>query len=248
MYKIYFDINKFANWHRKFSGRDWPKKVVQSLSDVAFEGMRVGQYHTKSAFKLKTDYVTRGIKFLPESASQRAAAERALLRYGDCMAKVYVRGSKDKRKSLDFMVHHETSFSRKPQHKFMAVPTKSLKEKSYRTSRGGVKRAWKPETLLKRFFEAGIPFNGVTTTKLGKTHQHSTGKRRGDAFLMRGRGDNTVYIVRRLSSDKWDLEFLYSLKNEAKIRKDWHFVENVRKYITAKGYAKIVTDISNLVR
>lgn len=242
------DADEYVRWAKKYVGKKWPDTIVRSVSRIGIEGAAAGRAELKKTFKLHGTWILEGAKSLPSTPDQIAAATRALVRHGDFAGAVYLRGAADPKNSLEFIAHHEEGKIRTPQKKTIAVPTRALQGRAFRNSRGAVKAQYKPSRLLKRFIEAGVPFNGKTTTAKGSKHVKRGGRRRvGDAFLMRGRGD-VVYIVRRLSGGKWDLEFLYTLYPKAKIKRRMDFIDVVTKDIMNNGSQILVEDLRRMER
>jgi hypothetical protein len=243
---IRVDADEYVRWAKKYAGKIWPAVVVRSIARVGVEGVAVGRREMRRTFHLHSNFVLEGAKSMPSTPSQIAASERALVRHGDFAGAVYIRGAETTKNSLDFIVHHEEGKTRSPQRKTIAIPTRTMQGRAFRNLRGSVKNQYKPSQLLKRFIEAKVPFNGKTTTGKGTQHARRPGRRRvGDAFLMRGRG-SVVYIVRRLSGNKWDLEFLYTLYPKAKIKKRMAFIEAVTQDILNNGSQILVEDVRRL--
>lgn len=235
---IKVDLTEFARSMRRIALNDWPQAVVRGFEQLAERADDDVTAMTRSKFKLNTDYVTRGIRHYPSTEAHRAKAEQALLRYGNVHAAVYLRGSGNPAKSLDFMVDHETGEERKAQKKTLAVPTKTLRGKNYRTGRGRTRRPYKPESLLKRYDEAGSEFANGTTRSPRRTRKK---RLPGNAFLIKGRS-GSVFIARSVARGKGinagKLEFLYMFKPKATIKKTWGFEEEVWNSVN-KNYAEI---------
>lgn len=239
---IEVDLTQFSNWARNHLGRDYPKAVVDAFVKIAELGRDAGRTLTKNKFKLHTEFIPRGIRSLPFTNAQKRAAGRALVKYGDMNAWVFLRGASDRRKSLMFMAHHEGGEKREAQKKYIAIPTRRMKQKAFRGTTGRVKKRWKPKTLLKQFTESGARFTGKTTS-----HSNYQRRRRmpGAAFLIRGyRGDIT--IARRIARGIKELEHLYVLKESVKIKKEWGFIEHVKNEIKGKYGSVIIDAMSRL--
>lgn len=221
------DISAFTRTAKRHIGKDWPKAIVGAFASMADDGAGAVRALTRGKFKLHSDYITRGIKSLPNTPAQRGAAERALKRHGDFVAAVYLRGAVNPKRSLGFMADHETGMDRIAQDTWIAMPTTTLKAKSFKTGRGRVRKRWKPGTLLKRFNEVGSKFDGRTTTNKGMHLGTSRKRSLGSAFLIRGRGGTPMIARRGGNKGNKQLEFLYALKKSANIRKRWDFVNTV---------------------
>ncbi len=93
-----------------------------------------------------------GIKATPTTKGQRGAFTRAFTRYGDAHGEIYLRGATDVKRSLDFLLYHETGAERSSiKNGLITVPTKTLAGKAFRTSTGKVRKRWKPEELLEDY-------------------------------------------------------------------------------------------------
>jgi hypothetical protein len=227
--KIEIDLTDLVKFEKKHLGTDWPKAVTSAFSEIA-EGARDGiRALTREKFKLHTDYVPRGINHYPDTTTQKTRAAHALEKYGDMNAAVYLRGGNDPKKSLEFMADHEHGETRTPVGKWIAVPGKDLKEKSYRTTRGTVRKIFQPSELLKRFNEAGSTFDGKTTV----TRQYAAGRKRGkikapgNAFIIMGKKGSPMIVRRKHRGQGRNLEMLFVLKTRAEIKKAWGFVNGV---------------------
>ncbi len=236
---IKVDLTEFSKSARKHIGRDWPITVVEAFSDIAEHARDASRQQTGRRFKLHSDYITKGIKNYPANESQKSRARSALERFGDMNAAVYVRGARKPERSLEFMADHELGETREAQSKMIAVPTKTLKQKGYRTARGRVRKRWKPEELLKRYRASGAHFTGSTT--VGASRQK---KRRypGHAFLIAGKSGK-VFIARAMKRAKGgtrrNLEFLYMFMPSVDIKKEWGFADSVWEDVS-RSYAPVL--------
>jgi hypothetical protein len=242
------DLTEFTAAAKRHLKRDWPKAVVNALSDVAMDARDEARDMTKGKFDLHSDWVPKGIMHTPNSSSQKAAAANALQKYGDFTAAVFLRGATDPKKSLGFMAHHEYGEERDPVGKFIAIPLKGIKGKSFRASKGSVKKKWRPSELLKRFNETGSKFDGRTTIHHGGRglgHNRKGGKLPGNAFII-GTKSGPMIARRARKGKKRTLEFLYVLKTKARIKELWGFVGNVYDTVGAKASARLVKAVKQL--
>lgn len=241
---VELDLTEFSKGARKHLGKDWPKAVVKSFAKIAEIATVDNRKMTKQKFKLHTDYITQGIRYYPKTTSQKERAEKALKRFGDMNAAVYLRGSRTPAKSLEFMAHHEYGEEREALKKWIAIPMTDLRKRNYKTGRGMVKLRWRPERLLRTFRERGSSFGpgDKTTTNRGLHLGPIKDRLPGAAFLIRSRGGDPM-IVRRISrasgASKGDLEFLYIFKESATINKNWDFVSNVYSSVV-NNYFKVI--------
>lgn len=237
--KIKIDLTEFSKTARKHIKRDWPAFVVNAfaeMAEVARDGARI---LTGQRFKLHSDYVTKGIRYYPQSANQKNMAAQALKKHGDMNAAVYLRGARNAKKSLQFMADHEFGEQRNAQNRAIAVPTKTLKSKNYRSNRGRVKKSFIPRHLLKRFSESGSKFDGNTTRSKNRVRNR---RMPGRPFIIMGSSGNP-FIVRQVrrskKNKKGKLEFLYMLKHSVNIKMKWGFVKIVYRVVKA-NYSKIL--------
>jgi len=245
------DISGFVKSAKKHIGQDWPRAIVGAFAEMANDGAMAARALTRGKFKLHSDYITRGIKSIPKSQGQLKASERALKRHGDFTAAVYLRGAASPKRSLSFMADHETGMDRVAQDTWIAMPTTTLKRKSFKTARGKVRKRWKPGTLLKRFNEVGSTFNGSTTTNKGKHLDSSRKRSPGSSFIIAGRGGTPMIARRASGKGNKRLEFLYALNKKANIRKGWDFVNTVTtivEYIHERTIKKAVGKMPNYDR
>ena len=222
---IQVDLTEFTAGARKHIGKDWPKAVVNAFADIAEGGQDDVQSMSRSKFDLHSEYVLRGIRHTPNTTVQKSAAAQALQKYGDMNAAVFLRGATDLKKSLAFMAHHEWSEERGPQEKYIAVPLKGVRSKSFRTSKGRTRKRWKPENLLRRFRHGGSVYRNKTTHTASAIGSRRRRKLPGYAFLIESRRGDPMIVRRR--SKGGDLEFFYVLKPKAHIKKIWGFVGGV---------------------
>lgn len=244
-YFVQVDLEAFVRSARQIEKRDWPEAVTNAFSRLADVSARGTRSMTSRKFEMHSDYITRGIKYYPQTETQKARAMQAIQRFGDMSAAVYLRGATDPKKSLEFMADHEYGESRHAKKKNIAIPTRTLKTKGYRTGRGRVRSRWKPDRLLKRFKESGSTFTGTTTFTKNKQRKK---RLPGHAFIIQGKGGGS-YIARRVKrqkskQDRSVLEFLYLLIPRASIKREWGFAEQVWQEVL-NNYARTITTSIN---
>lgn len=236
---VKIDLTEFSKTARQHIKKDWPAFVVNAFSEMAEMARDGARILTKQRFKLYSDYVIKGIKHYPQNASQKSMAAQALKKHGDMNASVYLRGARNAKKSLQFMADHEFGEQRSAQKKYIAVPTKTLKSKNFRSNRGRVKKSFTPKHLLKRFNESGSIFDGNTTRSKSRVRKK---RMPGSPFIIMG-ASGKPFIVRQVRRAKKNtqnrLEFLYALKPSANIKMKWGFVKTVYRVIKA-NYSKIL--------
>ena len=237
--KIKIDLTEFSKTAREHIKKDWPAFVVNAFSEMAEIARDGARILTGQRFKLHSDYILKGIKHYPQSANQKNLAAQALKRHGDMNASVYLRGARNAKKSLRFMADHAFGEQRDAQDKYIAVPTKTLESKNYRSNRGKVKQSFTPKYLLKRFNESGSKFDGNTTRSKNRVRKK---RMPGSPFIIMGTSGRP-FIVRQVrrskKNSKGKLEFLYILNPSVNIKMKWGFVKTVYRVVKA-NYSKIL--------
>lgn len=251
--RLHVDLTEISAFTKKHLGQDWPKAVVDAFGELAEEGRDGARALTRQKFKLRSEWVTNGIKHYPANKAQKDRSAHALKKYGDVNAAVFLRGATDPKKSLEFMAHHETSEERDPQDKYIAVPMQGVRQKSFKTGKGRVRKRWKPETLLKRFHESGSRYDGRTTINNGRGLGYRRGRTPGAPFLIASRKKGEPMIVRRRRRRKGEsenargnLEFFYILKPKARIKEIWGFVDGVYESVGHHYVGVIAKHIATL--
>lgn len=244
---IKVDLSKFIQSARKHIGKEWPMATVKAFSLVAETVRDVVRNMTRYKYKLHSEYILNGIRHTPITKGQKLRAAKALARFGDMNAAIYLRPSNKPSTSLEFMADHEFGRDRQPQNDYIAAPTEGLKEKSFKTPRGRVKQRYKPATLLKRFKET------KSRLKQGTTQSSTRGPRKrrlpGAPFIIHGKRGKWMIARRVMPAPKTGsgktarrghhLEFLYVLIPRASIKKEWRFEETVVNSVK-NDYVKII--------
>jgi hypothetical protein len=242
---IRVELDNFVKSAKKHIKGDWPETVARAFSKIASDANSKTIVTTRNKFRLHSEYIPRGIKFYPQTEAQLKISADAMRRFGDMQAAVYLRGARDPKKSLQFMVDHELSEKRKPQNKWIAAPTDQMKRQysSFKTSSGKIRKRYQPKIILERFRKTG-KYNGVTTIS-----HHRVRRRRlpGTPFLIYSRKVNKTFIAVRyykgLPSDKSNL-FMYVFLTKASIKKRWGFEFAVRSEVTTT-YKATLADFQN---
>jgi hypothetical protein len=236
----------------RISRSEYPSRIVEGFSELASVSAEEVRKAARSKFKLHSEYIPKGVRSIPNKPGQKKAAERAVRKYGDIFAAVFLRGAMTPGKSLDFMVPHEESGEKVPhgKNKTIAVPMYNLTQRSgFKTTKGRVRKRWKPKTLLKRFKDQGSRFDKGqhTTTNKGLKLGPQTRRLPGHPFIIAGR-TGTPLIVRRLTRSGFrNLQFLYALIPKAQIKERWDFESTV--WVTVRDrYASILTKWCNKIK
>lgn len=195
--------------------------IVKGIANTAQRARDDVRAVTRREFELHSDWIPGAIRSIPDPDKARAvaAASKSLTgRYRDFTAAVYLNGASDPKKSLGYMVEHETGGIRRPvKGRSLAVPGRGLERYMFRTSRGAVRKTWKPSKLLEYYNQVGPAGKG------SKRHGKSRGKPK--PFIMQtGRGR---MIVRRQNRKTRKVEVLYRFVEHAQIDRRWGFVRTV---------------------
>jgi len=192
----------------------WPFALALALTNVAKDGQVAAQLQTRLAFKLRSDFVPRGIRITPAQKSD-------IQRFGLAMSDVHTA-----ERISSFMPIHEVGGMRRPVAKgtgrdkgrSLAYPGEDLPS-SYRTGRGAVKERWRPSTLLRGSYTGARGKSKGKQIRVGRKSQ-------GKAFVIRT-SSGTPIVVRRASSSSYPLQRLYVFFPEAKINRRWGFEDSV---------------------
>jgi hypothetical protein len=229
---VTINIRDFVPSSQKYL-KGYGKAVALGFGDVARTARDSVRKRTRSVFELNSDYIINGIKSIPDTPAQIAAASKAVEKYGDINAAVYLRGSNDRKKSLNFMVNHETGEDKKSVDGSLAIPASDIQNYSYRTVRGAVKARYKPAKLLEKY-----------NVSNGKKCGPNAGRSSGTPFVIRGKS-GTLLIARRKGKNK-TLQFMYSFKKRANIKAEWNFEETVISSVKQNYVARIGKQIQSI--
>lgn len=216
---ISMDIRGFIKSSNKLLDEDYPRAVAVAFKRIAREARNEVRQETRRDFKLHTDYIPNSILSTPHTPGQLKAGARSVVRFHDIESAVFLRPANTARRSLDFMVPHETGQAKTAHGGLVAVPAGDLDNYQTKTSRGATRKKWKPAQLLADYNKLG---GNVKGNKLRK------GKRsgKGIAFIKKSK-NGVALIVRRKNLKSNSLEVLYSLKKKARIKPVWGFEPTV---------------------
>jgi hypothetical protein len=221
-------------------GEKVPEAIVRGIAQTAKRGCENVRQRTRHVFKLHSDYIPRSIRYFPdlERVKAIAAATKGLVgQHHDFQAAVYLKGSNDPRKSLAYLVDHETGARRKPiSGQNISLPGRDVQKRSFRTNRGAVRKSWKPAKLLEYF--------NLTRGKRQRGKQKVPSRGKPKAFILetpRGR-----FIVRRQSRRNPNLEFLYRFIESVQIDKRWGFVDTVRKTVSRHLSKNVAAELNRI--
>ncbi len=219
--------------------KDFPEGFAEGMRDTTRQARDMGRVRTELAFDLHTMYLTNLVQNLPESPSQMAAAEKAAQGYGDIRGAVYIRGGMG-RNDTTYLKDHEDGGTRTPNEGgSLAIPSADLDNYRTKTGTGRTNKRWKPSTLLEYYNTHGPNTAG---NKLGGGRGKGR-PRNGKPFIMQLKNGKAA-IVRRRTSERNNLEFLYTFSKDAKIKPKWSFEETVRAAVE-DNYVSSITNALN---
>lgn len=213
------DADDMLKQLRRIAGDQFPFALAKALTNLAQIGQVTAQLKTRTTFNLHSDFIPRGIRIIPARKSDVKSM-------GIATSAVYTAP-----RISTFMPGHELGEVRSPfaggardKGKFIAVPGRDLRSKSYKTGTGKVRKRWRPSTLLANY------------TRLegnkGSTHRdRAPGGRKGTPFIVRDKSNGTAMIVRRRGKKQYPLEVLYILIPRATIKPVWRFEETVQEAV-----------------
>lgn len=220
---------------------DFPEAFAFGMRNVTRTARDAGRMQTDLVFNLHTNYILKLIQNLPETPSQIASATKAASGYGDIRGAVYVRqgnGNAD----INWLVDHEEGRVRNSSKGgAIATPSTDLSNYQSKTSTGRTAKRWKPKTLLSYYNSVGPNIAG---SKQAKGAPRT--KRRGKPFIMELKNGKAA-IVRRRSSNRHNLEFLYSFNDNVKIKPTWSFEQTVRASVQQSYVEDITKEINRIL-
>lgn len=223
MLKVRMDADKALMQMKAIAGRHFPFAFAKSLTELAQMGRDAAQLNTRKRFKLKSEFIPRGITI-------EAAKKSDIIAHAKANAYVLT-----KPKVSEFMPIHEEGGAKRPgahsgkhdQGRMLAIPSRWLRKQNYQTKSGRVKKKWRPSELLKHY-------NQLKPNEAARLR--GTRKRFGPRtpFIRRWKGNS--FIVRRASGAKYasyPLQILYYLVPEARIPERWKFHPAVEEVVAA---------------
>ena len=224
-YNIYM-VNLRANTReaiqdlKAIENDQYPFVLAKSLTRTAQGSQHAVKRETRRRFNLHTNFIPNNIKI--------TAARKSDVKRGTVASDVHTTNK------IDFMSLHERGGVKKSRGgKRIAIPSRQLKKRNFKTTRGRVRETWKPKTLLK----------GRLDRKTGK--RRAPGKRA--AFIDEVGARQTDAIMRRIGRKKNPvIEVLYILTKRARIKSKWGFERTVKDF-TENNFDAIFTKVYNRV-
>lgn len=238
---IIFDVDDFRRDVEALSNREYPAAMAAAMRATTRTAAANTRLQTENVFDLRSDYITKAIKNTPETNSQMKKAARGFVSHGDLNGTVYLRPGSGKR-DMSFMLPHETGGTKRATGGVLAVPAEDIENYSYRTSRGAVKKRYKPETMLAQYNSiSGKTGGNIAGSKI-------TGKNKKMPFLKESPMTGATQIVRRKTKDPKSLQVLYTFKKEVKVNPAWEFEKTVRVSVESNYESYFSTYINRVTQ
>ena len=234
------DLRAFNQSLNKLINKEYPDKLARGFATLAEQCRDEVRAETKRKFKLHSPYIPKGVLSIPHSEGQIKSAARSIRRKGDLMAAVLLRPARTPKNDLSFMVSHETGADKRPHGGDLAVPGRDIKRLGFKTSKGKVKKRWKPAELLKEF-------NRLGGNRKGSKLQRKSKSGKTNPYLFEYEQGRTA-IVRRIHPATDKLLFLYHLKDKASIKPRWSFEPTVHTTATRKAKSTITKYINKATK
>lgn len=214
--KVEMDARDAMRDLRGIKREQFPFAYAAALTETAKLAQTAVQVKTRLSFNLHTEYIPRGIRITP-------AKKRDVVQMGMAWSSVYTSDA-----ITSFMVIHEEGGIKDPRGKVLSVPTTGIRQYSFKTARGAVKKRWQPKGLLRGY-----------TGRTG-TRKRKKGRLSRQAFILPKKGAQPAMLVRRVSRGERGLELLYVFTPQARIEPRWGFEDTVQR--TADKVFKRVFD------
>jgi len=229
---IRVDMRDFEKDLKHYLDDQHPHAVALGFRSLSIFARDAVRQRTGEKYKLKSDYIPKGILSTPYTDNQTDAAAKSYAKHHDLIAAVFLRPSSQPSGGLAFMVPHETGENKTPaKGQAIAVPSYGVEHYSFRTSRGGVKTAFKPKTLLEGYQKHHLPASQLAAmmadpkpTKKGRKGKPFTGQTKAGVGI----------IGRRKGNGRLPIEVLYVFKSYVRSDGDWGFEPTIRAEVQAK--------------
>lgn len=208
----------------------FPYALAKTLTEVAKGATEAVRKRTREAFKLHGEFVPRGVAFVSAKKSDIRATGIGTTAV---FTKPLISG---------FMPIHEEGGTRTPnpggeggdRGRALSQPATTLLTKAYRTSTGRVRKRWKVSTLLQ-----GYKGKRRNVSMSGGLTRATRGGRKGQPFVIRGKGSDVPIVVRRASVKRYPLELLYIFSKRAKYKPVWHFEQTVADVVDRRFQSRL---------
>lgn len=204
----------------------FPFALAKTLTQIAEGAAEAVRAVTRRNFTLRSG------EFIPKGIRKIGAKKSDVKATGVGTAVVYTAD-----KISGFMPIHEVGGVRtagvgqgNDKGKYLTQPGEDIQRLSYRTSRGAVKKRYKPSTLLQgNTQDRRLPVNVFARVVRGEGIRN----RKGKPFIIRGKSSGVPMIVRRVGRMPTPLQILYVFSKRAKYKERWRFEPTVQRYVDA---------------
>lgn len=223
----------------------FPFALAKTLSEIAKGSMEQVRRITKKQFKLHTEFIPLGVRYLSAKKSE-------IKNKGIGQTEVFTM-----ERISGFMPVHEEGGERIPgtagsknapggkdRGKSFALPGSKgpggdIQSYDFKTSSGKIRKKWHPRTLLQDYHGR---------SQGGRTKGVGRGGRKGKPFVIRGKSSNVPMLVRRSSKKRYPLEVLYIFAKRAKYPPVWEFEPTVKKYVDERFQSAFQKNLAEAVR
>lgn len=190
-----------------------PFVLAKSLTQIAKGAMFAVKQKTRQEFDLKSEFIPKSIRFSGANVKQMKDT-------GKANSFVFTMDR------IQFMSIHEEGGEREPfsagtddKGRSFTIPSEMIEGK-HRTSRGRVRKRYKPKELLKNY-------QGRTT----RARPQGKAKRTKEPFIIRAKESGVPMIVRRTTKKRYPLKILYIFSSRVKYSPEWEFEDTVVDYV-----------------
>jgi len=216
----------------------FPYALAKTLTEVAQFAVMAVRARTRQEFDLHGEFIPRGISrtFAKKSEVRNTGVGTTVV-----FTKPIISG---------WMPIHETGGARganvgagsgRDKGKYLSIPAKDLLMRSYRTGSGKVRQRYKPSVLLQGYSKTR------NVSMSGGLVRPTRGGRKGQPFIIRGKGSGVPMIVRRKSPKRYPLELLYIFAKKAKYKKVWRFEKTVDEIVDLRFTGRLKVNLQHAV-
>lgn len=218
----------------------FPYALARTLTETAEGSVQAVRIATRREFTLRSG------EFVPKGIRKISAKKSDIKNSGVGTAVVFTMD-----RISGFMPIHEVGGARtasvgqggSDKGKYLAQPGAGLKKLSYRTSRGSVKKRYKPAALLDDYSQRRLPVATFARVVKGIGIR----RRKSTPFVIRGKNSGVPMIVRRLTNMPFPIEVLYVFSKRAMYKKQWRFEPTVKRYVDFAFEKKLKRNLQKAV-
>jgi len=228
------DTGEFKKDLTRYFDSLYPEAMARGFRSLSMLARDAARQRTGEKYRLRSDFIPRGIVSAPFTDGQVDAAARSYAKHHDLIASVFLRPASNPHQGLGFMVNHETGKPVTPSRgAALAVPSYGIEQYSFRNSRGSVKTPYKPGKLLEGYHKEHLPPHVLAAMGAESTATPKKKGKKGRPFV--GQTSKGVGIIgRRKGSGRLPIEVLYVFKAQVRSDGDWGFETTIRAEVRAK--------------